>query len=149
MFKVVVKNLDGVVLHAPAFELESEAVAHKNLILEKNEWNFPEGFTVDVEDITEAVAYDREMIKRIHRINFAVEVFAELATRNVRRLKAGQTTLADILSVESKMAQVQRRMLNSTTEIALQEMQQMDLPELPAEEKQYFINKIQNYLAGE
>lgn len=105
--------------------------------------------TITIEDITQEVLYQQDIEKRLARINFGNLLFAELATRNVNRLKAGQTTLADILSAESKLQLVQRYMANSSLEIAAQTLQGLDIPEMPADEKTYFLTKIAQYLASE
>jgi len=105
--------------------------------------------TITIEDITAEVAYKADIEKRIKRIEFGKEIFAELATRNVNRLKAGTTTIEQILAAEAKLALVQRYLANSTLEIALQGLISLDVPEIPESEKLYFINKIQNYLTNE
>lgn len=106
-------------------------------------------YTIEVTDITAQVAYDKDIAKRVARINFGTQLFAELATRNVLRLKAGTTTLADLVSAETKLAVVQRLMANSSTEIALQTLQNSVIPEIPQVEKDFFIAKIADYLAAE
>ena len=105
--------------------------------------------TITIEDITLELAYKADIEKRIKRIEFGKEIFAELATRNVNRLKAGTTTIEQILAAEAKLALVQRYLANSTLEIALQGLISLDVPEIPESEKLYFINKIQNYLTNE
>ena len=105
--------------------------------------------TITIEDITEQSLYEQDIEKRLARINFGNRLFAELATRNVNRLKAGQTTLENILAAEAKLSLVQRYMANSSLEIAAQTLQGLDIPEMPADEKTYFLNRIQGYLAAE
>lgn len=109
----------------------------------------PSEYTIEVTDITTQVAYEKDIAKRVARINFGTQLFAELATRNVLRLKAGTTTLADLMSAEAKLAVVQRLMANSSTEIALQTLQAAIIPEIPQIEKDFFIAKIAAYLAAE
>lgn len=111
--------------------------------------NHPAEYTIEVTDITTQVAYEKDIAKRVARINFGTQLFAELATRNVLRLKAGTTTLADLMSAEAKLAVVQRLMANSSTEIALQTLQAAIIPEIPQIEKDFFIAKIASYLAAE
>lgn len=109
----------------------------------------PAEYTIEVTDITAQVSYDKDIAKRVARITFGIQLFAELATRNVIRLKAGTATLAELISAEEKLAKVQRLLGNSSTEVGLQTLENLVIPEIPSSEKTYFIDKIKAYLAAE
>lgn len=113
------------------------------------EYFFPAEYTIEIQDITAEILYEKEIQKRINRINFGTRIFAELTTRNVIRLKAGTTTVEALLIAEEKLAKVQRLMANSSTETALQTLVALDIPEIPNEEKTLFVAKIQEYLQKE
>lgn len=113
------------------------------------EYFFESEYDIEIEDITAEILYQKEIEKRINRINFGTQIFAELAARNVARLKAGTTTIEALLLAEEKLAKVQRLMGNSSIEMALQNLVALDIPEIPNEEKALFVAKIQEYLQNE
>lgn len=113
------------------------------------EYEIPAEYEVVPEDISTQVQDQKDIEKNIKRINFGVHVMAELAARNKKRLVAGTTNVSDIFAAEAKLVTVQRYLQNSSTEKAYQDLLVLDIPELPASEKQYFLDKIQAYLAAE
>lgn len=127
---------------ATALETRTVEVMGQEVI----EYLLPSEYIIETEDIMAELNYEKDIQKRINRINFGTRIFAELATRNVIRLKAGQTTIEQLLSAEEKLAKVQRLMGNSSTETALQTLIALDIPEIPSEEKALFVAKIQEYL---
>lgn len=136
-----VLDLDGVTVLVPA-------QPEQTIVSPAYEIQVPD-VTITIEDITVQTAYENEIQKRVKRMNFATQLFAELAVRNVDRLKAGLTDLPTIIAAEAKLVLVQRYMANSSLEIALQNLIALDIPEMPADEKTYFIGKIQSYLSAE
>lgn len=100
-------------------------------------------------DNTEEALLAKGIAKNEARIQFGIKVFAELAYRNKKRLIAGTTTVSEIFTAEEKLAKIQRLLMNSSTEKAYQDMLALDIPELPTEEKSYFLGKIAAYLAAE
>lgn len=93
-------------------------------------------------------AADAQEARRLIRIKFADEVFAELATMNVIDIQAGRITIENLLIAENKLKDVQRQMQNSSTELAFAAIQSLDIPELYIDTKNYIIAKIQAFLAA-
>lgn len=106
-------------------------------------------YTVTVSDVTEQVEQEKAIAKNLARMQFGMQIMAELAYRNQKRLSNGQITVALILTIEEKLAKVQRLLLNGSTGLALQALIEAEIPELPVEEKLHFVTKIQQYLASE
>ncbi len=102
--------------------------------------------TLNLTSINEELA---GIAKNEARIQFGMKLMAELAYRNKKRLLAGLTTVTAIFVAEDKLKNVQRLLLNSSTEKALQDLSILDVSEIPDDEKLYFLNKIQTYLEAE
>ncbi|MGZ3770054.1 MAG: hypothetical protein ACXVCP_00420 [Bdellovibrio sp.] len=58
-FKLLVKDINNNILHEPEFKTRLEAEEMQALILEKNEWNFPEGFTTEIQDNTASIEAEK------------------------------------------------------------------------------------------
>lgn len=109
----------------------------------------PATYSVEVIDVTEEVEAEEAIKKNLARMQFGMLIMAELAQRNQKRLTQGTITVPLILTIEEKLAKVQRLLLNGSAGLALQALIDADIPELPVEEKAYFVTKIQSYLASE
>lgn len=109
----------------------------------------PAQYSVVISDISAEITEQKGIAKNKARIQFAMDLMAELAYRNKKRLLAGETTIAEIFAAEAKLVVIQRYLQNSSTEKAYQDLLALDIPELPVSEKQYFLDKINNYLLSE
>lgn len=106
-------------------------------------------YTVEVVDISEQLLEEKAISKNLARMRFGQRLMAELAAKNQAALVAGTTSINNVLAAEEKLAKVQRLLLNGSTSLALQALISLDIPELPAELKAYFVGKMQEYLANE
>lgn len=145
MIKVIHSPLNGGPIQQSEFNNESEWLTH----LMNNLQHFAQ-FTNEIVQNSEAVRKRLGKEKRRARIEFAIDMFADLADENEKDIKAGTMTIEQALAAEVKMAQVQRRMLNSSTEMAYQEMAAMDLSaEYTPEKKAKYVGMVAAFLAAE
>jgi hypothetical protein len=140
---------------AGVYRLEDLSVEEKlTIISQETHGEFlmatiPDQFTVQYQDISAELEIKAKIEKNLARMDFGRQIMAELAQRNQDRLTAAEMTLASVLSLEEKLAKVQRLLLNGSTGLALAELQALVITEISEQEKLYFVNKIQSYLASE
>jgi hypothetical protein len=175
MFKVTVKNLEGIATHGQDWPTLEQVQSWIDQVKPTGAWGKPayteiipavldeEGnevtpeqtiehqdeFTIEIEDISQQVAFEKEVQKNLARMQFGARLMAELATGNQAALTAGALTVQQIIEAEAALATVQRLILNGSLGLAVGALQEAKIPHLPDSTKLAFIKKMQDYLAAE
>lgn len=96
-FKLTVKDIQGNILHNPEFDTLEEAQAMKERIEQLNEWNFPEGFVVSIEDNTPKIEAENQVkAAKLAKIQ-AVKALNLDAITTVAQCKAALKVMAAML----------------------------------------------------
>jgi len=133
----------------PQFQEEIRVITPEVPEISYMEHFYPAEFTIEIEDITAAIAYEKSISTNLARMEFGKRLMAELAASNQSDLIQGALTLEQVIEAEASLATIQRLILNGSLGLAAQMLQTTQVPHLSEQKKAYFLNKMQGYLASE
>lgn len=134
-----------------ATAIEDQELDQNGFPLPDRIYLIPPQYQVTYVDVTQEQKDKEEIEKYLKRMDFGKLIMAKLASKNLKRIIAGETTVEAVVSAEAKLEVVQRLLLNGSTSLALGAIQQISpiLTEYPESLKLELIQEIQTYLASE